>query len=56
MKQFHMDSLYMSLSQFLVSNGASEMCEKLLQNKKARVGNGCYMSVSKKPRKQEPMT
>lgn len=35
MKQFHMDSLYISLSQFLVSNGASEMCEKLLQNKKA---------------------
>lgn len=35
MKQFHMDSLYMSLSQFLVSNGVPEMREMLLQNKKA---------------------
>lgn len=50
--------LYISLPNFklCLRNFKHRICEKLFQNNKERVGNGCYMSVSKKPRKQEHMT
>lgn len=55
-KGFHMDSLNLTAQlQLCLRNFKHRTCEKLFQNKKERVGNGCYLSVSKKPRKQEHM-